>query len=1216
MELERYEQLRTLLQQWRRQLAESIRQRIENSPHYLRRLQTTHTQEGVDEAFTLWLDRWCRQAAIQFILRTLFLRVLEDRGLLGIVRLRTEDGQQIFRQLTHHLGAASYVQYCFWDAAHLLPDLFGPNEYDLVPPEDALVSRFFDQVWRRPDHSGDGLRFDFRPDHTGGFQTRFIGDLYQELDAEIRERYALLQTPHFISQFILEHTLLKRFEEKDFREVTLIDPTCGSGHFLIDAFWHFVKRYQEAGDYPDTQEGRAALARHIIETHIFGADINPYATALTRFRLLLAACDFAGVSHLDAFRDLHFNIVTIDSLIPYEKRGLLQGMQGGTQLGTLFGQPEVIEQALPVLRKRYDVVVGNPPYINPPDSVKRDLYRNTYDSAYRGYGLSAPFTERFLQLGTNGAYVGLINSNAFANRLFGKRLIEEVLPRYDLTATIDLSGAYIPGHGTPTLIIFARSRPSTTLPVTVLSNLRGEPSIPDDPSNGKVWRSVVKGFLEGPGYIDEFVDVASYNREEVAKHPWQFGGPATRLYRRLVTGKPPVSKFIDSIGLHCVTRADEIYVLPKDFFRRLSPRPDLIATLVEGQSVRDWTVTEPNSIIFPYDDELSPVLPDRGSLLADFFWRYKRLLEGRFAYGQSQLERGLEWFEYSMLFKYRHVAPIRIFMPSIATHNHFYLDNGTRILKDSGRVILLKNSEQDDYLFVTAILNSNVACFCLKQTCFNKGTGNDPVRDRYDYAGSYVEQVPVPVQQHRNRSTEQYLASLSEEMYRLGNSLPALGMVKLFELSNEAYAEWEKSLAAYISPQKQLPAPFTDAGELEFSRDYATELRRDVRQRMIFLQEEMDWLAYEMYGLISRAPLARDYLTPAEFKNARLELGQRAFEQAGKGYKGDWPKGWKKGAKGPIPGPAAELPSLSENLQRLIADRVRLIESNKDIALLEDPLYKRRWIPDDYKAELREAAAWWLAEKLEYALEQHGKPITLRHWARLMERDERVMATLELLTGSRAFDVQEEIAKVIAANAVPNRPEHYLKPSGLRKLHVEGAEFARGDFADGTAWQLRGKLNIPRERFIYYREFDDRGSEAPSSGGPWYGWAGWDADQRADALALLLQKAMEAGWALHYQQCGLRAALRELLQRGQLDHLSEIHRAEFEGLATMCGLSLDTYCYCREYKEGIAEGQPGVPGVTPELLQVKVIQGAEAKQKESGSDKKQKDKGSQLTFDF
>lgn len=138
-----------------------------------------------------------------------------------------------------------------------------------------------------------------------------------------------------------------------------------------------------------------------------------------------------------------------------------------------------------------------------------------------------------------------------------------------MTATIDLSGAYIPGHGTPTLIIFARSRPSTTLPVTVLSNLRGEPSIPDDPSNGKVWRSVVKGFLEGPGYIDEFVDVASYNREEVAKHPWQFGGPATRLYRRLVTGKPPVSKFIDSIGLHCVTRADEIYVLPKDFFEGL-----------------------------------------------------------------------------------------------------------------------------------------------------------------------------------------------------------------------------------------------------------------------------------------------------------------------------------------------------------------------------------------------------------------------------------------------------------------------------------------------------------------------------------------------------------------------------------------------------------------------------------------------------------------------
>ena len=43
-------------------------------------------------------------------------------------------------------------------------------------------------------------------------------------------------------------------------------------------------------------------------------------------------------------------------------------------------------------------------------------------------------------------------------REFGSKLIEQVLPRLDLTHVIDTSGAYIPGHGTPTVILFGRHR--------------------------------------------------------------------------------------------------------------------------------------------------------------------------------------------------------------------------------------------------------------------------------------------------------------------------------------------------------------------------------------------------------------------------------------------------------------------------------------------------------------------------------------------------------------------------------------------------------------------------------------------------------------------------------------------------------------------------------------------------------------------------------------
>ena len=79
------------------------------------------------------------------------------------------------------------------------------------------------------------------------------------------------------------------------------------------------------------------------------------------------------------------------------------------------------------------------------------------------YALAVPFIERFFDLALDGrtgpvaGYVGLIVANSFMKREFGKKLIEEDLPRLDLTHVIDTSGAYIPGHGTPTVILFGRN---------------------------------------------------------------------------------------------------------------------------------------------------------------------------------------------------------------------------------------------------------------------------------------------------------------------------------------------------------------------------------------------------------------------------------------------------------------------------------------------------------------------------------------------------------------------------------------------------------------------------------------------------------------------------------------------------------------------------------------------------------------------------------------
>ena len=59
--------------------------------------------------------------------------------------------------------------------------------------------------------------------------TRFLGDLYQDLSQHAKDTYALLQTPVFVEEFILDRTLEPALAEQQLEGFRLIDPACGSG---------------------------------------------------------------------------------------------------------------------------------------------------------------------------------------------------------------------------------------------------------------------------------------------------------------------------------------------------------------------------------------------------------------------------------------------------------------------------------------------------------------------------------------------------------------------------------------------------------------------------------------------------------------------------------------------------------------------------------------------------------------------------------------------------------------------------------------------------------------------------------------------------------------------------------------------------------------------------------------------------------------------------
>lgn len=68
-------------------------------------------------------------------------------------------------------------------------------------------------------------------------------------------------------------------------------------------------------------------------------------------------------------------------------------------------------------------------------------------------------------------------------------------------------------------------------------------------------------------------------------------------------------------------------------------------------------------------------------------------------------------------------------------------------------------------------------------------------------------------------------------------------------------------------------------------------------------------------------------------------------------------------------------------------------------------------------------------------------------------------------------------------------------------------KYKPADFVKGSYWSHRGKLDVPKERFISYPAAG-RDTDATEL----LGWAGWDHAQQALALASLISARIDEGW--------------------------------------------------------------------------------------------------------
>jgi hypothetical protein len=210
-----------------------------------------------------------------------------------------------------------------------------------------------------------------------------------------------------------------------------------------------------------------------------------------------------------------------------------------------------------------------------------------------------------------------------------------------------------------------------------------------------------------------------------------------------------------------------------------------------------------------------------------------------------------------------------------------------------------------------------------------------------------------------------------------------------------------------------------------------------------------------------------------------------------------------------------------------------------------------------------------------------------------------VQAVLDGALGELTSDANELYRSELVREAVPYLAAYRHTESGLEKRAAWEAtwalqrredagekvgaiavppKYAQGDFRDGRYWSLRGKLDVPKERFIAYP-----GCESDEDGEAVYGWAGWDHAERAQALVALYQdRKTREGWEAG-RLLPMLAGLLELLpwlfqwhnaEAAEYDApLGDAFEAFLEGELRELGLTRDDLRAFRPAKKKSARGK-------------------------------------------
>jgi type I restriction-modification system DNA methylase subunit len=293
--------------------------------------------------------------AIQMIIdRIIFLRICEDRGIENYEELKNITKQEnIYSNLVNIFEKA--------DDKYNSGLFHFKNEKDRIESPDQITPtlNIDDKVLKNIIKS---LYYPDCPyelsvissDVLGNVYERFLGKVITlskthkaniDLKPEVKKAGGVYYTPNYVVEYIVKNTIGESIADKtpsQVKKIKILDPACGSGSFLIEAYqflldWHL--NYYTTNETDKWLKGKTrklfksktglqltlSERKNILLNNVFGVDIDKNAVEVTKLSLLLKVLEYEGqeIQQKTLFQerilpDLYRNIKCGNSLIGSE----------------------------------------------------------------------------------------------------------------------------------------------------------------------------------------------------------------------------------------------------------------------------------------------------------------------------------------------------------------------------------------------------------------------------------------------------------------------------------------------------------------------------------------------------------------------------------------------------------------------------------------------------------------------------------------------------------------------------------------------------------------------------------------------------------------------------------------------------------------------------------------------------------------------------------